>query len=658
MCLAPFGVARLQRVVLQYLMANYEPITTKKTIKVAVAERDLPCAIAAFDDLTILLKTLNDLAQTQIHIPVFEATSICFTEFIDHPLHNGETVLRVTALNPSEYDLVIDISVLRRLAVFKDDLPPSDNAIVIRNAHYIHYKTSTGVIAAPPVLYKPLVNHLQNEVFKPIAETAELLKKLLQDIFRKMDFRVGQLPILNRALELKSVIGLLPTGGGKSLTYQLAAMLQPGTTIVIDPIRSLMIDQYNGLKELNIDKCEFINSTLTTAERNFNQHELLAKGQLQFLFVSPERFVIDDFRIALDNARKDGHCFAYAVIDEVHCVSEWGHDFRTPYLNLGDNAQEFCLTYNGNSIPLFGLTATASFDVLADIERELNIKEDDGNAVVRFENSVRDEINYLIKEVPYTFEGLDNLTERAIREGIGRKKQEAIFRLIGDKQNLLQTFNQPAAIREIVKNSFKNYLGETTRQELLQKACNETEALQQYVSKSLEKLRLADNSFAASIDNKTIFYKYGLIVFMPHRQGWLGIRNGYNSYGLYDNPQYVRFENENNKAVHYFDLDKLGYFMGSGDEDSASRVDEESFHHLELFKENEESVMVATKAFGMGIDKPNVRMTIHINVPQSIESFVQEAGRAGRDGKASASVILFNNDLLKIASKSKEGSFG
>jgi ATP-dependent DNA helicase RecQ len=94
--------------------------------------------------------------------------------------------------------------------------------------------------------------------------------------------------------------------------------------------------------------------------------------------------------------------------------------------------------------------------------------------------------------------------------------------------------------------------------------------------------------------------------------------------------------------------------MGSGDDDNADRVDEESFHHLELFKNNEESVMVATKAFGMGIDKPNVRMTIHINIPQSIESFVQEAGRAGRDGKVSASVILFNNDRLKIKSKPNE----
>jgi superfamily II DNA or RNA helicase len=654
LCLAPFAIARMQRVLLQYLMANYESTVNKQIIKVAVIERDLPCALAAIGDLNLLLNTLNDLAQTQVHIPVFEVQVFASPEFINHPLQNGKSAAPIAALNQSAFDLVIDISVLRRVSIFNDDLPPSNNTIVIRNAHYTHYKTNTGVISAPSVLYRPLVKQLQNEVFEPISETSELLKKLLQDILRKLDFRVGQLHILNRAVQLKSVIGLLPTGGGKSLTYQLAAMLQPGTTIVIDPIRSLMIDQYNCLKELNIDKAEFINSTLTTSERNFNQHELLAKGQLQFLFVSPERFVIDDFRKALDNARKDGHCFAYAVIDEVHCVSEWGHDFRTPYLNLGDNAQEYCLTFSGNSIPLFGLTATASFDVLADIERELNIKEDDGNAVIRFENSVRDEINYLVKEVPNTYEGLDNLTEKAIRESIGSKKQDAIFGIIGNKHEVLKTFNQPSAIREIIEHSFKNYLPITTRQEWLQKAGSETEALKQYDALQFKKLHIATDAFASQKKDDITLYQYGLIVFMPHRQGWLGIRNGYNSHGVFDNPGYVIIEQDNEKAKHFCNSETLGYFMGSGDDDNADRVDEESFHHLELFKDNEESVMVATKAFGMGIDKPNVRMTIHINIPQSIESFVQEAGRAGRDGKLSASVILFNNDQLKIKSKPKE----
>lgn len=654
MCLAPFAVARLERTLLQYLMVHANKIDFGAKLKIAVLERDFPCARLAVHNLTNLLNTLNELAQTQISIPSLELEVFASPEFINHPLHNGKPVKNFDELNLADFDLVIDISILRRLSIFNSDLIPHNNTIVIRNVHHVHYQTSTGVISAPSVSYHPLVNPLQNEVFQPITETTELLKKVLQDVFRKLDFRVGQLPILNRAMQLKSVIGLLPTGGGKSLTYQLAAFLQPGTTIVIDPIRSLMVDQYNGLKELSIDKCEFINSTLTTAERRFNQHELLAKGQLQLLFVSPERFVIDDFRKALDNARKDGHCFAYAVIDEVHCVSEWGHDFRTPYLNLGDNAQEFCHTYNGNAIPLFGLTATASFDVLADIERELNIKEDDGNAVVRHENSVRDEINYVVKEVPNTYEGLSHLTEFAVRQGIGEKKQASIFRLISNKRSVLQTFNEPEAVKEIVAHSFKNYLSELTKLEWIQKTGNETEALRQFVAKLSDKLKFSSDAFGSQIKDDKTLYEYGLIVFMPHRQGWLGIRNGNNSYGVFDHPEYVSVSHDPEKKIHSYDSEILGYFMGSGDEDNAGIVDEESFHHLQLFKDNEESVMVATKAFGMGIDKPNVRMTIHINIPQSIESFVQEAGRAGRDGKVSASVILFNNDQLNLPSKPKE----
>lgn len=654
LCLAPFAIARIQRVLLQYLMSNFEIAEHKQSILVAVVERDFPCGSAAIEDLNLLLQTINDLAKTQVNIPLFEAKVFSSEEYQNHPLHNGNSVSPISELNNSVFDIVIDISVLRRALIFKDDLEQSYNSIVIRNAHYTHYKTNTGVISAPSIVYRDLVEQLQNEVFEPIIETSDLLKKLLQNIFRKLDFREGQLPILNRAMQLKSVIGLLPTGGGKSLTYQLAAMLQPGTTIVVDPIRSLMIDQYNGLRELNIDKAEFINSTLTTAERNFNQHELLAKGQLQFLFVSPERFVIDDFRKALDNASRDGHCFAYAVIDEVHCVSEWGHDFRTPYLNLGDNTQKYCLTYNGNSIPLFGLTATASFDVLADIERELNIKEDDGNAIVRFENSVRDEINYLVNEVPNTYEGLDNLTEKAIRESIGKKKQDAIFSLFDNKDNVLQIFNKQKAINEIAEHSFDNYLSVSKRQEWIKATGNERDALKQYQEFLLKRLHISSGAFASQLKDSITLYNYGLIVFMPHRQGWLGIRNGYNSYGVFDNPEYILIEQENGSTKHYYNSETLAYFMGSGDDDTADKVDKESFQHLKLFKDNEESVMIATKAFGMGIDKPNVRMTIHLNIPQSIESFVQEAGRAGRDGKVSVSVILFNNDNLHISSKPKE----
>lgn len=651
--ISPFAIARLQRVLLQYIIANYDTFVQNDTFRIAVLEQDFPCAHLAIADLQETLFTLNELAQSQIILPKIELEVFASEEFLNHALHLGNNVNRFSELNPENYDLILDISLLRREGVFREGIGIMVNNLVsIRNCHYVHYQTSTGVTSAPLITYRQLVNHLENEVFETIPETSELLKKFMQDIFRKIDFRVGQLPILNRAMQLKSVIGLLPTGGGKSLTYQLAAMLQPGVTIVIDPIRSLMIDQFNSLKDLGIDKCEFINSTLNTAERNYNQHNLLANGKLQFLFVSPERFVIDDFRKALDNAAIAGHYFAYAVIDEVHCVSEWGHDFRTPYLNLGENAQKYCRSFNSRTVPLFGLTATASFDVLADIERELQIDEDDGNAIVRFENSIRDEINYIIREVPKTFEGLNNLSEKAIRESIGKEKQDVIFELLSDKYNVLSVFNNRESIISNLDYSFNNYLPGTSRIKWINKFNKVEDALIEYRRFHIKRLELVENPFIGRNNNGK--YKYGVIVFLPHRQGWLGVRNGYNSHGVYDNPEYVVTEQTEEKIIHQYENDCFGYFIGSGDDENAAKIDKESFEHLKLYKDNEESVMIATKAFGMGIDKPDVRMTIHMNIPQSIESFVQEAGRAGRDGKISASVILFNNDFLEV--RSRQGS--
>lgn len=646
--LSPLNVARLQRVLLEYLSLNYADWATKEKVRIAFLERDFPCAHIAVADLLATVTTLNEFAMTGMVIPDLQYEVFSGEEFRQHPLQQGKPVHPVEALQHEDYDLVIDISILHRQGVFREDRGSKANTVQIRSAHYVHYQTETPVVSAPSIPYTPVVNELGNEQYEPLEQNVNLLRKFLQDIFRKTDFRDGQLPILNRALQLRSVIGLLPTGGGKSLTYQLAAMLQPGTTVVIDPIRSLMIDQYKGLLEIGIDKCEFINSTQKGAEKRFVQHDLLSKGRLQFVFVSPERFVIEGFRVALENAAEEKHFFSYAVIDEVHCVSEWGHDFRTPYLNLGENAQKYCHTYNRADIPLFGLTATASFDVLADIERELRIKKDDGRAVVRFENTVRDEINYVIREVKESFEGLDNHTQHSVRAAIGMRKQEAIFSLIQDKEQLLEKFNNPEALDAVTGRSFAEYVPEQQRVKALLDAGSEEAAMQLYRENQRRKMQIKNSPFVRSDEGGFPVYNYGVIVFAPHRQGTLGILNSEYSQGVYGNSGYVSCEERKNGEFRCFGEETLGYFMGSKDDGKAAQTDMISFFHLNKFKKNEESVMVATKAFGMGIDKPDVRMTLHLNMPSSIESFVQEAGRAGRDGKTSVSTILYNRDMVRV----------
>jgi ATP-dependent DNA helicase RecQ len=621
--LSPIAIARFQRILIQYLLSNIDQLNAKNVaeIKIAVVERDVPFAFLGLIDLEMLLANLFSLAGIDNNIPKISIEVFSTKEFIGSPLHLGKEPKDISLLNSKGFDLTIDVSMLWRSAIFKIDSRADLNSVIlVRSSHFVHPQTVNEVMSAPLIKYQMVTRALPNEQHEIIPEVANNLRYFLRTIFRKTDFRDGQLPILNRAIQLRSVIGLLPTGGGKSLTYQLASMLQPGITVVVDPIRSLMLDQYNGLKRIGIDKCEFINSTLSTAERSYNQKTLLTKGRLQFVFISPERFVIEEFRKALKEANSNGFYFAYAVIDEVHCVSEWGHDFRTPYLNLGSNAMEFCKTLSGDLISLFGLTATASFDVLADIERELNIPGDDGNAIVRYENTVRDEINYSIREVIGDFTNTPRLDQFSIRETVGNAKAKEAFSIVRNIERELNLFNDKEVLSDILTKTYQDYLPDLGKPDQ-----------ESFVSKSSEILMLPSGALNFSSEEK--LFKYGTIVFCPHRNGALGVKT------VHESSQRELLD------------ERSGYFMGSGEDQDSERIDQESFKHLEDFVSSRESMMIATKAFGMGIDKPNVRMTIHMNIPQSIESFVQEAGRAGRDKRISKSIILYNKQIFDLSAK-------
>ena len=145
----------------------------------------------------------------------------------------------------------------------------------------------------------------------------DALRIFMQDLFRKKDFRPGQVEIVNRSLQCKNVIGLLPTGSGKSVTYQLSALLQPGTAVVVDPLKSLMKDQYDGLVNGNgIDCVAYVNSSLNAQERAKTLLEL-REGRLIFAFIAPERFQIEEFREEMRRASEtEGRSFSYCVIDE------------------------------------------------------------------------------------------------------------------------------------------------------------------------------------------------------------------------------------------------------------------------------------------------------------------------------------------------------
>lgn len=644
----PICIARIQRVLIEYLICNYDLLKTEnKLLSIAIIEQDVPCATLAIKDLTHLFENLVALENKNTWLPKFELTVVASKAFENSPLKANDTLQSLSISEYTKFDLVIDISVFKREGIFNSDFIASPNKITIRSSHFTLKETMNTVCSANRIHYREIAKAINNEEHEIDEDAENILKYFVQNIFRKENFREGQLPILNRALACKPVIGLLPTGGGKSLTYQLSAILQPGITLVVDPIRSLMKDQYDGLVEIGIDKCDFINSTLSTSQRTYIQTHELPFGQKQFIFLSPERFVIEDFRTAINSTISNKNYFAYCVIDEVHCVSEWGHDFRTPYLNLGINAQDICKTKIGDKVVLFGLTATASFDVLTDIERELQIGKSDGNAVVRYENTLRDELNYQIIETE-VFQINNDGTQNPLKNGfqitdsrwkttVGKWKQSRIENSIIKGEEKITKFNDKVVLRELLEITFNQYLPRSQREKYVTKF-NENEnpeklAADLFINEMLPKLFI---EWKPILQKNSEEYNYGIIIFCPHKIGALGVKD----------------------VVNYLELklpkEVIGTFVGSSDDDDSFRrrnngqptEDEISFENLKFFKENKQSIMVATKAFGMGIDKPNIRFTYHINTPSSIESYVQEAGRAGRDKKVSISTIFYNRQLF------------
>jgi ATP-dependent DNA helicase RecQ len=381
------------------------------------------------------------------------------------------------------------------------------------------------------------------------AETA--LTPFLRQIFRKRQFRPLQAQAILNALRHIDCIVLLPTGSGKSIVYQLAGLLMPGVTLVVDPIVSLIEDQVEGLLQYGIDRAVGITSALSSQSDRERLLRGVERGAYQFVLHSPERLQSPAFRETL-RALAETSKINLAVIDEAHCVSEWGHDFRPAYLNLGRNLRAFGKDRNGHPPPMIALTGTASRSVLRDVLTELDIDRSNSDALIRPHSFDRAELHFHISRPERTDD-----VEASLR---------------GALHGLPDKFGMP-------KDEFYRPAGRNTASG---------------------------------------------IIFVPFVNG--------RTHGILSTKAAVRTATG---AI-------VTNYSGKAPKGQDRNWEIAKRQNVREFKSNNAPILVSTKAFGMGIDKPNIRYTLHMGMPGSLEAFYQEAGRAGRDRRDAHCVVVFS----------------
>ena len=334
-------------------------------------------------------------------------------------------------------------------------------------------------------------------------------KTLMRDIFGFNEFRPGQSEVINAVAAGKNVLAIMPTGGGKSICFQLPAIMNSGLTVVISPLIALMRDQVRGLQAVGV-AAGALTSGNTEDETKAVFAELNA-GKLKILYLAPERLAASSMRTTLQRSN-----VISLVVDEAHCVSQWGHDFRPDYLRIGELRQSL-------DVPLAAFTATADKETRQEIIKRL----------------------------------FGGFPPKVFLNGFNRPNLHLSFAVKKNpRQQIIEFVNQRKSQPGII------YCGTRAKTETLAKALRE-------------------------VGHNTCYY-----------------------HGAMSAEERREVENR--------------------------------------FKVEDELIVVATVAFGMGVDKPDIRWVVHADLPKSIESFYQEIGRAGRDGGPAETYTLYGSEDIRF----------
>jgi ATP-dependent DNA helicase RecQ len=330
------------------------------------------------------------------------------------------------------------------------------------------------------------------------------VSKVVRHVFGLEELRPGQQAVIDAVLAKRHTLAIMPTGAGKSLCYQVPAMLMPGMTVVVSPLIALMRDQFDKLSALGLEAVQ-VNSAISTGDIR-RARAKIGRRAIEFVFTTPEQLAATDLRQLLAGAAVD-----LVVIDEAHCISQWGHDFRPAYLDALSGLRAF------ESSTILALTATATPDVIADIERQLGV----GPLRVINTGTHRPNLSYNVRPV----------------------SSEA------DKQRHLIDIVRGATGSTIV--------------------------------------------YAATVRHVDALH--------------------------------ALFRGEGISATSYHGRQRAQNRAGAQD----------------AFMTGAVPIIIATNAFGMGIDKPDIRTVVHYDLPASLDVYSQESGRAGRDGEPAECILLF-----------------